>query len=125
LSNLKIGGSVKVPRKKTSTLAYAGFILVLIGGIIVLLFGLFDLLKVGVGVFRGISLLGFLSGTAWSLAQIVIGTVCIIGSRFVSNLVWAIILLVLGLVAGTIGGTLIVIGAILGLVSVIIKSAPK
>jgi hypothetical protein len=125
LSNLKIGGSVKVPRKKTSTLAYAGFILVLIGGIIVLLFGLFDLLKVGVGVFRGISLLGFLSGTAWSLAQIVIGIVCIIGSRFVSNLVWAIILLVLGLVAGTIGGTLIVIGAILGLVSVIIKSAPK
>jgi hypothetical protein len=125
LSNLKIGGSVKVPRKKTSTLAYAGFILALIGGIIVLLFGLFDLLKVGVGVFRGISLLGFFSGTAWSLAQIVIGIVCIIGSRFVSNLVWAIVLLVLGLIAGTIGGTLVLIGAILGLVSVLIKSAPK
>jgi hypothetical protein len=34
-------------------------------------------------------------------------------------------LLVLGLVAGTIGGTLVAIGAILGLLSVLIKSAPK
>jgi hypothetical protein len=125
LSNLKIGGSVKVPRKTTSKIAYAGFILVLIGGIIVLLFGLFDLLAVGVRIFRDISFLGFLTGTVRSLSQIVIGTVCIIGSRFVSNLLWAIVLLILGLIAGTIGGTLIVIGAILGLVSVLIKSAPR
>jgi hypothetical protein len=114
-----------VPRKKTSTLAYAGFILALVGGIIVLLFGLFGLLEVGVGVFRGISLLGFLSGTVWSLVEIVIGIVCVIGSRFVSYLFWAIVLVVLGLVAGNIGGSLIVVGAILGIVSVLIKSAPK
>jgi len=114
-----------VPRKKTSTLAYAGFILALVGGVIVLLFGLFGLLEVGVGVFRGISLLGFLGGTVWSLVEIVIGVVCIIGSRFVSYLFWAIVLVVLGLVAGNIGGSLIVVGAILGIVSVLIKSAPK
>ena len=114
-----------MPRKRTSTLAYVGFILALVGGIIVLLFGLFDLLEVGVRVLRDISLLGFLSGTIRVLAQIVIGIVCIIGSRYVSSLVWAIVLLVLGIVAGTIGGTLIVIGALLGLVSVLIKSAPK
>jgi hypothetical protein len=114
-----------MPRKKISTLAYVGFILVLVGGIVVLLFGLLDLLEVGVRIFREISVLSFLTGTVRSLAQIVIGIVCIIGSRFVSNLVWAIVLLVLGLVAGTFGGLLIVIGAILGLVSVLIKSAPK
>ena len=114
-----------MPRKRTSTLAYVGYILALIGGIIVLLFGLFDLLEVGVRVFREVSLLGFLSGTVRALAQIVIGIVCVIGSRFVSNLVWALVLLVLGIVAGTIGGTLVVIGAILGLVSVLLKSAPK
>jgi hypothetical protein len=114
-----------MPRKKTSTIAYAGYILALVGGIIVLLFGLLGLLEVGVHIFRGISLLGFLSGTVRSLAQIVIGIVCIIGSRFVSNLVWAIVLLVLGIVAGTIGGTLVVIGTLLGLVSVLLKSAPK
>jgi hypothetical protein len=114
-----------MPRKKTSTLAYVGYILALVGGIIVLLFGLLGLFEVGIRIFRDISLLGFLTGTIRSLAHIVIGIVCIIGSRFVSNLVWAIVLLVLGIVAGTIGGTLIVIGAILGLVSVLLKSAPK
>ena len=114
-----------MPRKKTSTLAYVGYILALVGGIIVLLFGLLGLFEVGIRIFRDISLLGFLTGTIRSLAHIVIGIVCIIGSRFLSNLVWAIVLLVLGIVAGTIGGTLIVIGAILGLVSVLLKSAPK
>jgi hypothetical protein len=114
-----------MPRKRTSTFAYVGYILALVGGIIVLLFGLLDLVEVGVRIFRGISLLGFLTGTVRSLAQIVIGIVCIIGSRFVSNLVWAIVLLVLGLVSGAIGGTLVAIGAILGLVSILLKSAPK
>lgn len=114
-----------MPRKRTSTLAYVGYILALIGGIIVLLFGLFDLLEVGVRVFREVSLLGFLSGTVRALAQIVIGIVCVIGSRFVSNLVWALVLLVLGIVAGTIGGTLVVIGSLLGLVSLLLKPAPK
>lgn len=114
-----------MPRKKTPTLSYVGYILILVGGIIVLLFGLFDLLEVGVRIFRDISLLSFLSGTLRALAQVVIGIVCIIGSKFVSNLVWAIVLLVLGIVAGTLGGSLVVIGAILGLVSVLLKSAPK
>ena len=114
-----------MPRKKTSTLAYVGYILALVGGIIVLLFGLLGLFEVGIRIFRDISLLGFLTGTIRSLAHIVIGIVCIIGSRFLSNLVWAIVLLVLGIVAGTIGGTLVAIGAILGLVSVLLKSAPK
>jgi hypothetical protein len=114
-----------MPRRRTSTLAYAGYILALVGGIIVLLFGLLGLVNLGVHILRDISLFIFLTGTVGSLAHIVIGIICIIGSRFVSNLVWAIVLLVLGLIAGTIGGTLIVIGAILGLVSVLIRSTPK
>ena len=113
-----------MPRKTTSTLSYIGYILALIGGIIIILFGLLDLLGVAVRVFRDITLLSFLGGTVRALVQIAIGIVCVIGSRFVSNLLWAIILLVLGIVAGT-GGSLVVIGAILGLVSILLKSAPK
>ena len=114
-----------MPRKKTPTLTYVGYILALIGGIIIILFGLFDLLDVGVRIFRDISLFSFLSGTARALFLIVVGIVCAIGSKFVSNLVWAIVLLVLGIVAGTIGGTLVAIGAILGIVSILLKSATK
>jgi len=61
----------------------------------------------------------------WALVQIVIGIVCAIGSRFVSKLVWAIVLLMLGIVTGTIGGTLVAFGAILGIVFILVKSATK
>jgi hypothetical protein len=118
-------GDFNMPRKKTLTLTYVGYILALIGGIILSLFGLFDLLDVGVRIFRDISLFSFLSGTARALFLIVAGVVCAIGSKFISNLVWAIVLLVLGIVAGTIGGTLVAIGAILGIVSILFKSTVK
>ena len=115
----------EVPRKTTSTLAYIGYILALLGGIVLILFGLLDLLGVASRLFRDVSLLWILSSTVSSLVRIVLGVICIIGSRFVSKLIWAIILLVLGVIAGTLGGSLVAIGAILGLVSVLLKSAPR
>jgi hypothetical protein len=114
-----------MPRKKTPTLTYVGYILVLIGGIIMMIIGLLNLLEVGVRIFRDFPFFSFLNGTARALFQIVIAIVCIIGSRFVSNLVWTIVLLVLGILAGTIGGSLVAVGAILGLVSVLLKTGPK
>ncbi len=114
-----------MPRKPLSTLSYVGYVLALIGGIIIILFGLFDLLGVASRVLHDIALLSFLSGTVSALVQVVIGVVCIIGSKFISNLVWAIILLILGIIAGTLGGSLVAIGAILGLVATLLKSAPK
>ncbi len=114
-----------MPRKLSSTLSYVGYILALIGGIIIVLFGVLDLLGVALRIFRYASALGFLSGTVLALVQIVIGIVCIIGARFVSGLVWAVILLVLGIVAGAPGGALVAIGSLLGLVSVLLKNAPK
>jgi len=95
---------------------------VLIGGILIILFGLLDLLGLS---FRVFSLLSFIRGTLYGLVEIVIGAVCIMGSRRVSNLLWGIILLVLGIIAGHIGGSLVIVGAILGLVSTLLKSAPK
>jgi hypothetical protein len=58
----------------------------------------------------------------YSIVAIVIGVICIIGSRSVGTLVWAIVLLVLGIVAGGIGGALVILGAILGLISILVKS---
>jgi hypothetical protein len=72
-----------------------------------------------------LSPIAFLGGVVSALVGIVIGVICIIGARYVSTLVWGIILLVLGIIAGNIGGTLVVLGAILGLVSTLIKSPPR
>ncbi len=114
-----------MPRKASSTLAYVGYMLVLIGGIIIVLLGVLDLLGVAFRMFRYASALAFLSGTVSALVQIVIGIVCIIGARFVSGLVWAVILLVLGAISGAPGGALVAVGALLGLVSILLKKAPK
>ncbi len=105
-----------------STLSYVGYILVLIGGIVTILFGLLDLLGISLRVF---SILTFIRGAIYDLVDILIGVVCIIGSRRVSNLFWGIILLILGFIAGHIGGALVIVGAILGLLSTLLKSAPR
>jgi hypothetical protein len=105
-----------------NTLAYAGYILALIGGILIVVFGLLGFFGSAFLVF---SPLRFLSDVVYSAAGIVIGIICIIGARYVSTLVWGIILLVLGIIAGNIGGTLVVLGALLGIVSALIKSSPK
>ena len=102
-----------------NTLAYAGYILALVGGILIVVFGLLGFLGSAFLIF---SPLAFLSGIVFSLAEIVIGIICIIGSRYVSTLIWAIILLVLGIIAGSIGGTLVVLGALLGIVSTLVKT---
>jgi len=102
-----------------SPLAYVGYILVLIGGLLIILYGLLELLGTTFLIF---SPLAFLGSLVYAFAEIVIGVICIIGSRQVSTLIWGIILLVLGLIAGSIGGTLVVLGALLGLVSTIVKT---
>jgi hypothetical protein len=56
--------------------------------------------------------------------SLIIGVVSIIGSRYVGTLVWAIVLLVLGILATGIGGVLVILGALLGLISVLIKTPP-
>jgi len=107
--------------KMATTLAYVGYILALIGGILIVVFALLGLLGSAFLIFSPIA---FLGGVIYSLAGIVIGIICIIGARYVSTLVWGIILLVLGLIAGGLGGTLVVLGALLGLISTLIKSPP-
>lgn len=100
-----------------SSLSNTGRILVLIGGIIIVLFGVLNLLGGAFEFFRVLDFIPLFSGTVRALVQIVIGAICIAGSRYVSTLTWAIILLILGVFAGNLGGTLVLIGAILGLIS--------
>ncbi len=108
-----------------SSLSKTGYILALIGGIIIVLSGVLNLLGVAVESFRVMEILPLFSGTIRALVHIIIGIVCIVGSRYVSTLTWAIILLILGIIAGNLGGTLVLVGAILGLISTTYKHPRK
>lgn len=84
-----------------NSLSYAGYVLVLLGGILLVIFGLLGLVGV---VLIPFSPLYYIGVSVHGLVTLIIGVICIIGSRYVGTLVWAIILLVLGIVATGIGG---------------------
>jgi hypothetical protein len=61
--------------------------------------------------------IGVLTG---GIVALIIGIICVIGAKYVSQLAWGIILLVLGIIAlgiSNLGGILVIIGALLGLLS--------
>lgn len=105
-----------------NTLAYVGYILVLIGGILLAIFGLLGILGT---VLIPFSPLYYIGVAAHGLLTLIIGVICVIGAKYVGTLAWAIILLILGIIATGIGGTLVIIGALLGLVSSLLKTKTK
>ena len=109
----------------TSSLSKTGYILALIGGIIIVLSGALNLLGEAIELVRVMEILPLFSGTIRAIVHIIIGVVCIAGARYVSTLTWAIILLILGIIAGNLGGTLVLVGAILGLISTTYKHPRK
>ncbi len=92
-------------------------VLFLLGGIILILGAVLD---IGVGL-RGI--LDFaphipsLGSIAGVLIDLVAGAVALAGIAQVSNPVWSIILLILGFLAGGLGGIIVILGAIIALVA--------
>lgn len=105
-----------------NTLAYAGYVLVLLGGILLVIFGLLGFFGT---VLIPFSPLYYIGVSVHGLVTLIIGVLCIIGSKYVGTLAWAIILLVLGIVATGIGGTLVILGALLGLISVLTTKKPS
>ena len=101
-----------------NTLAYAGYIIGLIGGVILILFGLLGFLSI---VLVPFSPLYYLGVSAHGLITLIIGIIGIIASRYVSRLEWAIVIIILGVIAAGVGGTLLVLAGLLGLLSKLIK----
>ena len=104
-----------------NSLVYAGYILVLLGGILLVIFGLLGLLGT---VLIPFSPLYYIGASVHGLVTLIIGVICVIGSKYVARLEWAIILLVLGIVATGIGGTLVILGALLGLIAALMSKKP-
>jgi hypothetical protein len=97
-----------------STIAYY---LALIGGILMVLFGLLGL----IGNFGGFY---FHWGYSYGgIVTLIMGVIAIIGARSANTLVWAIVLIVVGLIGGGIGGLLVLLGGIFGLITALSKKA--
>jgi hypothetical protein len=100
-----------------------GKALVLVGGVLIIVLGLVQ--WIGATAFWSFSMYmprlyriesGFMAGIGL-VVDLIAGVVAIIGSKKADELVWAIILLIVGIVVGGWGGVLVVVGAIVALVS--------
>lgn len=97
-----------------TTLSYAGYIIALIGGILIIVFSLLDILGSPFLAFSPVSAIG---AFAYGLVGLIIGIICVIGAKYVKHLGWAIVLIILGVIGGGIGGLLVILGALIGLIA--------
>lgn len=102
----------------SKTLANIGFIVTLIGSIVLILMGIGAIFGIFFLIFYPLYALG---AFFWGIAMVVIGLMAAGSSRFVSNIGAAIWVLILAIIAGLLGASfvawIIAIGAIIGLIS--------
>jgi len=98
------------------SLGRVAYILVLVGGILLVVFGLLSLVGMAGMMAFNMPGLGLFAGFG-AILGLILGIVAIIGSKRVMDLIWAIILIIIGFIGGGIGGLLVLIGGILGLVA--------
>ncbi len=107
-------------RSVTSGIGRIAYILALIGGILMIIVGLLS--------FIGSSLIAlgspaFAIGIPFGIFWIILGIIAIAGARRVVSVLWAVILIVIGVIAGATGNIpalLVLLGGILGLIAWII-----
>jgi hypothetical protein len=96
------------------SLGYFGYILAIVGGILMIIFGLLSLVGYAISIPFHNPIGGFFGS---GIITIILGIVAVVGSKRVSELIWAIVLIIVGFIGGGIGGLLVLIGGILGLLS--------
>lgn len=104
----------QVRRMTNGSLRELGFVLALIGGILMILLSLAGILNFAVNIPFNSPLLGYFGV---GLVSLILGVVALYGAKRVSVLLWAIVLIIIGFLGGGIGGLLVLLGGIVGLIS--------
>jgi hypothetical protein len=94
------------------------YILALVGGILMVILGLLSFIGSSFENFGPFLHWGFVYG---SIVTIICGVIAVVGSKSATTLVWAIVLIIVGIIGGGLGGLLVVLGGLLGLIVVVSK----
>jgi len=100
--------------RSNGALRELGYILVLIGGILMVLLSLAAILNFTVNIPFNSPLLGYFGV---GIVTLILGVVALYGAKRVSVLLWAIVLMIIGFLGGGLGGLLVLLGGIVGLIS--------
>lgn len=96
------------------SLGYFAYVLALVGGILMIVFSLLGFLGYAI-MSMGFGMPHFFGG--FDIVVLILGVVAIFLSKRASELIWAIVLIIIGILGGGIGGLLVLVGGILGLIS--------
>ncbi len=96
-------------------------ILIIVGGIVLILGAVVEVMDIQ-GLSRIAGDIRIVGGLTGAVIGIVAGAMALAGSKQVTNLAWSVILVILGLFVGTLGGTLVFVGALIGLVLNFVKT---
>ena len=91
-----------------------GYILALLGGIVIIALSLAAIIHYPLYLPIQVPLAGY---AGIGVISLILGVVAVVGSKRINELVWGIILMVVGFLAGGIGGLLAIIGGLIGLLS--------
>jgi len=94
------------------------YILALVGGILLVILGLLSLIGSSFENYGPFLHWGFAYG---GIVAIICGIIAIIGAKSATTLVWAIVLIIVGVIGGGLGGLLVILGGLLGLVVAVSK----
>ena len=91
-----------------------GYVFALLGGIIITVLSLASILHYPTNLPIQVPLAGFFGIGVISL---ILGVVAVFGSKRVNEIIWGVVLMAVGFLAGGIGGLLAIIGGLVGLLS--------
>jgi len=101
-------------KRGKGTLGYLGYVLAIVGGIIMVILGLLSMFSYAVALPFSSPIGGFFGV---GIITIILGVVAVVLSKRVYELLWAVVLVIIGFLGGGIGGLLVLIGGILGLLA--------
>lgn len=103
------------------SLPKAAYILVLLGGIIMLILGILSFLGVGFEFGPVRWGWGYFSFAYSGIVMLICGIIALVGAKNVAAISWAIVLIIVGIIGGGIGGLLVVLGGIIGVILYLTK----
>ena len=99
-----------------ASLGKLAYYLALIGGVVLIIQGLLSFVGMAFMMFMP-SMLGALGGAFWGIIEIILGIVAIYGAKRTTDVIWDIVLIIVGVIGGGLGGILVLLGGIVGLAS--------
>jgi hypothetical protein len=91
-----------------------GYALALLGGIIIIVLSVASIFHYPISVPFQVPLAGYFG---IGLISLILGVVAVFGSKRVNEIIWGVVLMAVGFLAGGIGGLLAIIGGLVGLLS--------